>query len=124
MLSWISSVRRMCPSKGSKTKLSWMSRPARAESLVSHDVSTMPDHFREYILGHVSPGLVLIPQGLGIGKAIENILLLCEACDEADLENRICLVQLLHNQNHRRQRSPALQGKRRSQAFYSLFCWS
>ena len=63
--------------------------------LVSHDVSTMPDHFREYIRRRTSPGLVLVPQELSIGKAIENILVICEACDEADLENRICLLQSL-----------------------------
>jgi hypothetical protein len=66
-----------------------------ARVLVSHDVSTMPDHFREYTRRHVSPGLVLVPQELSIGKAIENILIICEACDEGDLENMICLVPSL-----------------------------
>src|SRR5579863_6953946 len=28
----------------------------------------------------------------GIGKASECILLLCEACDPQDLENRVCLL--------------------------------
>ena len=63
--------------------------------LVSHDVSTMPDHFREYTRRRTSPGLVPVPQELSIGKAIENILVICEACGEADLENRICLLPSL-----------------------------
>ena len=63
--------------------------------LVSHDVSTMPGHFREYIRHRSSPGLILIPQELSIGKAIENILLISEACDEDDLANGVCLVPSL-----------------------------
>ena len=63
--------------------------------LVSHDVSTMPDHFREYVRHHESPGVILVPQELGIGSAIEDILLISEACDERDLANRLCLVPSL-----------------------------
>jgi predicted nuclease of predicted toxin-antitoxin system len=63
--------------------------------LVSHDVTTMPDHFREYTRRRVSPGVILVPQNLSIGRAIENIIVICEACGEADLENRICLVPSL-----------------------------
>jgi hypothetical protein len=44
--------------------------------LVSHDVTTMPDHFREYIRHNDSLGIVLVPQELNIGKAIESILLI------------------------------------------------
>lgn len=60
--------------------------------LVSHDVSTMPGHFFEYVRRHVSPGLILLPQSLGIGTAIENILLLSDAFDPRDIENRVCLM--------------------------------
>jgi hypothetical protein len=63
--------------------------------LVSHDVRTMPDHFREYTRRSGSPGGILVPQELRTGKAIENILLLSEACDEHDLANRFCLVPSL-----------------------------
>jgi len=63
--------------------------------LVSHDVSTMPDHFREYICRRSSPGVILVPQELSVGKAIESILLISEACDEHDLANRVCLVPSL-----------------------------
>lgn len=63
--------------------------------LVSHDVSTMPNHFREFTRSRISPGLTLIPQELNIGTAIDNILIICEACDPADLETRICLVPSL-----------------------------
>jgi hypothetical protein len=63
--------------------------------LVSHDVSTMPDALREYVRHRVSPGVILVPQQLSIGKAIESILFISEACDERDLANRVCLVPSL-----------------------------
>jgi hypothetical protein len=63
--------------------------------LISHDVSTMPDHFRRYTRRNISPGLILVPQELSVGKAIENILVICEACGQNDIENKICLVPSL-----------------------------
>lgn len=63
--------------------------------LVSNDVSTMPGHLRSFLLERASPGLILVPQELAIAKAIEVILLICEACDSRDLDNRICLVPSL-----------------------------
>jgi hypothetical protein len=63
--------------------------------LVTHDASTMPNHFREFTRGHVSPGVIIVPQQLNIGTAIEDVLTICEACDASDLENRICLVPSL-----------------------------
>jgi hypothetical protein len=63
--------------------------------LVSHDVSTMPAHLRAFIRECPSPGVILIPQELGVAKAIENVLLISEACDAPDLENRVCLAPSL-----------------------------
>jgi hypothetical protein len=60
--------------------------------LVSHDVSTMPDHFRNYVRLHSSPGIILVPQELSVGAAIESLLLITEACGDQDLANKICLV--------------------------------
>ena len=63
--------------------------------LVSHDVSTLPGHFRLFVRRRNSPGLILIPQQLTVGLAIESLLLVCDACDAGDLENRICLIPSL-----------------------------
>lgn len=63
--------------------------------LVSHDVGTMWEHFREHVKRRSSPGLVLIPQSLSIALAIECLLLVCAACDARDLQNRICLAPSL-----------------------------
>jgi len=50
--------------------------------LVSHDVNTMPQHFREFIREQQSPGLILIPQRLSIGAAIDELQLVWECNDE------------------------------------------
>ena len=64
--------------------------------LVSHDVNTMEGHFRDFIRDNKSPGLILIPQKrVGIGDAIESLVLLWEVLDSADLENRICILPSL-----------------------------
>lgn len=65
--------------------------------LVSHDVSTLAGHFRQFVRGRGSPGVILIPQQLAVGAAIEGLLLVCDACDPRDLEKRICLIPSLRN---------------------------
>jgi hypothetical protein len=45
--------------------------------LVSHDVGTMPAHFRtSREAGNNSSGVFLIPQSLDVGTAIEELLLI------------------------------------------------
>lgn len=63
--------------------------------LVSHDFSTMHGHFREYVSGRASPGVILIPQTLSIGRAVDDLALICEASDESDLKDRICYIPSL-----------------------------
>jgi len=64
--------------------------------LVSHDVNTMERQFRDFIRQRKSPGLILIPQKrVGIGTAIESLILIWEALDSADLEDHVCLLSNL-----------------------------
>jgi hypothetical protein len=63
--------------------------------LVGHDVNTMPGHFREFVRRKNSLGLVLIPQSLNIGAAIDSLALIVEACIPNDLSNQICLIPSL-----------------------------
>jgi hypothetical protein len=64
--------------------------------LVSHDVSTMERHFREFVRKQASPGLILIPQiRVSIGHAIDGLILLWEIVDAGDLQNRVCLFPSL-----------------------------
>src|ERR1022692_164235 len=41
--------------------------------LVSHDHETMPGHFYRFLEKRGSPGLILVPQVLAIGSAIEEV---------------------------------------------------
>lgn len=58
--------------------------------LVSHDVGTMPAHFREFTkAGMHSAGVFLVPQGLDVGTAIEELLLIWLASEASEWENRL-----------------------------------
>jgi len=55
--------------------------------LVSHDVNTMPRHFRDFTQKQESPGLILIPQkGVSLKQAIDGLILIWEVLYAADLE--------------------------------------
>jgi hypothetical protein len=58
--------------------------------LVSHDVGTMPSHFRA--LGKLrkhSAGVLLIPQTLDVATAIEELLLIRLATEASERVNRL-----------------------------------
>jgi hypothetical protein len=58
--------------------------------LVSHDVGTMPAHFRAFTnAGKRSAGVFLIPQNLDVGNAIEKLLLIWISSDYCEWENRL-----------------------------------
>ncbi len=58
--------------------------------LVSHDVNTLPMHFRAFLDSkRQSPGVFLVPQSLAVASAIEDLLLVWLASDAADWENRL-----------------------------------
>jgi hypothetical protein len=58
--------------------------------LVSHDVGTMPAHFRVFRnAGKQSAGVFLVPQSLDIGTAIEELLLIWLASEAMEWENRL-----------------------------------
>lgn len=44
--------------------------------LISHDYRTMPAHFATFCETRSSPGVILVPQDLDIGTAIEDLLLI------------------------------------------------
>ena len=58
--------------------------------LVSHDVGTMPRHFRSFRdTGNQCGGVFLIPQSLDIGSAIEELLLIWLASETSEWTNRL-----------------------------------
>ena len=62
--------------------------------LVSHDAKTMPRHFRMFIGQQASPGLILVPQTLALGRTIEDLVLLWLASEDKEWINQICYLPL------------------------------
>ena len=57
--------------------------------LVSHDVTTMPVHFANFIAKQSSPGVLLVPQSLPIRIAIEELALIWGASEAEEYANLI-----------------------------------
>jgi len=69
---------------------SWRLQQSDHRVLVSHDVGTMPAHFRAFRdAGRNSSGVFLIPQSLDVGTAIEELLLMWLASEALEWENRL-----------------------------------
>jgi len=63
--------------------------------VLSHDVRTMPRYARERLRrGLPLAGLVIVPQRLGTGPAIDDLELLAAAGVEADFQDQIVYLPL------------------------------
>jgi len=63
--------------------------------LVSHDVGTMPVHFRAFRnAGKRSAGVFLVPQRLDVGTAIEGLLLIWLVSEAVEWEDRLVWLPL------------------------------
>ncbi|MGO9256867.1 MAG: DUF5615 family PIN-like protein [Bryobacteraceae bacterium] len=61
--------------------------------LVTHDFRTMPRHFGDFLQSRgSSPGVLLVPQYLPIGEAIEELLLIWGASEPEEWRNRIVRI--------------------------------
>ena len=60
--------------------------------LVSHDFQTMPSNFRRFTRRQRSPGVLSIRQDLPVGDAVDSLLLIWEASEPDEWENRLCLA--------------------------------
>jgi hypothetical protein len=58
--------------------------------LLTHDVNTIPKYAYERIAaGEVMPGIIIVPEDLAIGTAIEELLVLTECCKDEDFINQV-----------------------------------
>ena len=57
--------------------------------LLSHDRNTMPAYFAEFVRSANSPGLIIVPQYLDIGLAVEDLLLVWTATEATEWRARI-----------------------------------
>jgi hypothetical protein len=64
--------------------------------VASNDFRTKPRHFGDFLkAGNSSPGLLLVPQRLPVGEAIEEIVLILAASDAGEWQNRILRIPVL-----------------------------
>jgi hypothetical protein len=63
--------------------------------VVSHDVSTMPGHFRRFLSdGRSSPGLFLIPQTVSVSAGIEQLVLIWAASEAEEWQDQLVWLPL------------------------------
>ena len=62
--------------------------------LVTHDKSTMPDNFAQFVAAHDSPGVFIVPPGLRLAGVAEELILICEASESDEWVNRITYIPL------------------------------
>ncbi|MEN3329327.1 MAG: hypothetical protein V7638_4134 [Acidobacteriota bacterium] len=58
--------------------------------IITHDETTMVPYAKELVrLGEPMAGVILLPQSLGIGRAIDALELIVECSSESDMRDRI-----------------------------------
>lgn len=73
--------------------LEWAAQNDRV--LLTHDVNTMTAHATQRLRAGLSlAGVVIVPQLLSIGKAVEDILLIVELGDSRDVEDQLLFLPL------------------------------
>lgn len=60
--------------------------------LVSHDVSTMPETFSQFIQDQFSPGVILVSQELSYREAIEGLLRVWANTEAEEWENLLSFL--------------------------------
>jgi Domain of unknown function (DUF5615) len=73
--------------------LAWAAGDGRV--LLTHDTATIPPFAYERVLtGLVMPGVIEVPFQMPIGEAIEELLLIVDEGQPADLENQVLYLPL------------------------------
>jgi thiamine pyrophosphate-dependent acetolactate synthase large subunit-like protein len=73
--------------------LAWAAENRRI--IVTHDVNTMPRHAYERVrAGQPMPGVIVIPEDLAVGKAIEELATLIECCESEELNNQVKYIPI------------------------------
>lgn len=61
--------------------------------LVSHDRRSMPQHFAHFISAATSPGVIIVPQTMPLGVAVEWLVTIWSASEAEEWVNQILLLQ-------------------------------
>jgi hypothetical protein len=72
-----------------------LARAARdGRILVTHDQTTMPRHFGEFVQAHRSPGLLVVPQHLPVRQVADDLILVWTATDMHEWVDRIVFLPI------------------------------
>jgi predicted nuclease of predicted toxin-antitoxin system len=75
------------------TILAWAAEQSRI--LITHDKDTIPGFAYERVRANQSmPGVILVPEELSIGRAIDELLILMECSDQSEYENLVVHLPL------------------------------
>jgi Domain of unknown function (DUF5615) len=61
--------------------------------LVTHDRRRMPQHFGHFVSADTSPGVIVVPQNLPLGIAVEWLVTIWSASEAEEWANQILLLQ-------------------------------
>ncbi|MBI4908260.1 MAG: DUF5615 family PIN-like protein [Acidobacteria bacterium] len=62
--------------------------------LVSHDEKTMPGHLSRFLRSQSSPGVIIVPQRLPLGAAIDDLLIVWTASDAVEWRDHVSFLPL------------------------------
>jgi hypothetical protein len=62
--------------------------------LVTHDQSTMPRHFREFVRSQRSTGVIVVPQHLPVRDAADDLILIWTATEVEEWTDRIAFLPI------------------------------
>jgi hypothetical protein len=65
-----------------------------ARILVSHDRTTMPKHFGEFIRSQRSPGLIVVPQHVPLVNVVDDLILIWTATQPEEWTDRIAYLPI------------------------------
>ena len=63
--------------------------------LLSHDQTTMPRHFGEFIQTSACPGVIIVPQTLAVRDVVDSLILISAATQPEEWINRIAYLPIL-----------------------------
>jgi hypothetical protein len=78
---------------GDQLLLEWAARSRRV--VVTHDVNTVPGYaYQRVQAGQSMPGVIVVPEDLSIGLAIEEVITLIECSREDELQDQVKYVPI------------------------------
>jgi hypothetical protein len=62
--------------------------------LVTHDQSTMPVHFADFLAAHTSPGALIVPRHYPVRQIVDDLITIWAATDAEEWINRLMYLPL------------------------------